>query len=115
MYTHEELLVPGVFGELEARPNISITQQQGTDILAFEARGNDPLELQLLADTLVQVVIQQSQDQARADTRAARMFIEAQLQDVQAQFDNALQDIADAKSVKKSLIWSRKSKVPLLD
>ena len=99
LYTHEELLVPGVFGELEARPNISITQQQGTDILAFEARGNDPLELQLLADTLVQVVIQQSQDQARADTRAARVFIEAQLEDVQAQFDNALQDIADAKSV----------------
>jgi len=41
LYTHEELLVPGLFGELEARPNISITQQQGTDILAFEARGND--------------------------------------------------------------------------
>jgi capsular exopolysaccharide synthesis family protein len=97
LYTHEELLVPGLFGELEARPNISITQQQGTDILAFEARGNDPQEIRLLADTLVKVAIQTSQDDARADTRAARMFIETQLVDVQAQFEEAGKDIADAK------------------
>jgi succinoglycan biosynthesis transport protein ExoP len=97
LYTHEELLVPGLFGELEARPNISITQQQGTDILAFEARGNDPQEIQLLADTLVKVAIQSSQDDARADTRAARMFIETQLIEVFAQLDEAGKDIADAK------------------
>ena len=98
LYTPEQLLVPGLTGELEAKANISITQQQGTDLLVFEARADDPELARLLADTTVKVATQRSQQRAKADTRAAREFIEVQLRVVQGEFDSALNDMAEAKS-----------------
>ncbi len=98
LYTAEQLLVPGLTGELEARPGISITQQQGTDILVFQARADDPELARLLADTLVKVAVQQSQKRARADTASARKFIEQQLGVVREEFDQAMAQIADAKA-----------------
>ncbi len=97
LYTTEELLVPGLFGELEARPNLSVSQQQGTDILIFEASADDPNLAKLLADTAVQLSVKRSQERARDDTRGARMFIERQLVVVQEEFDAAMTDIAVAQ------------------
>lgn len=101
LYTAEELLVPGTFGELLARPNISVTQQQGTDLLVFDARAGDPELAQLLADTVVEVAIQRSQQRARQDTRNARLFIEEQLGVVRQEFDSALEQIADAQAAEE--------------
>jgi capsular exopolysaccharide synthesis family protein len=97
-YTTEELLVPGLFGEFEARPNVSIVQQQGADILIFEAVAGDPGLARLLADTHVKVAILGSQDRARQDTRGARIFIEDQLKVVETEFDDAMRERADAQS-----------------
>lgn len=98
LYTFEELLVPGLTGELEAKPNLSIVQQQGTDILIFEARADHPELARLISETSVEVAIQKSQERARADTRSARMFIQDQLMVVQSEFDSAMQNIAEAKA-----------------
>lgn len=98
LYTPEQLLVPGLTGELEAKANISVIQQQGTDLLIFEARADDAELARLLADTTVKVATNASQQRARADTRGAREFIEKQLQVVEGEFDRALSDMAQAKS-----------------
>jgi len=97
----EEFLVAGMFGELEARANIAVTQQQGADLLIFEARSNDPELSRLIADTVVAVAIGQSQDQARAETRGARLFIQDQLAVVHDEFDRALAEIADAQATEQ--------------
>jgi capsular exopolysaccharide synthesis family protein len=96
--TTEEFLIAGMFGELEARANVAVTQQQGSDMLVFEARADDPELARLIADTVVKVAIQQSQDQARAETRGARVFIQEQLGVVQGEFDRAMVQIADAQA-----------------
>ncbi|MCB9777313.1 MAG: polysaccharide biosynthesis tyrosine autokinase [Alphaproteobacteria bacterium] len=101
LYTAEELLVPGTFGEIEARPNITVSQQQGTDLLVFEARANDPELAQLIANTVVEVAIQRAQQRARQDTRSARVFIEEQLVVVRKEFDQALTQIADAQAAEE--------------
>ncbi len=98
LYNSEELLVPGLTGELEARPNIAISQQQGTDILVFEARADDPELARLLADTMVRVTITSAHDGAQGETRNARIFIEEQLNIVRSEFDRALKEIATAKA-----------------
>jgi len=103
LYTSEEFLVPGLTGEIEARPNISVTQQQGTDILVFEARADDPELARLIADTVVKVAIQRAQDRSRADTTSARTFIDAQLAVVRDEFDHAMGDMATAKSEEQVL------------
>lgn len=101
LLTAEELVVPGTFGELLANPNITVSQQQGTDLLIFEARANDPELTRLLADTVVEVAVQRSQQRARQDTRSARLFIEEQLDVVRTEFDGALQEIANAQSAEE--------------
>jgi succinoglycan biosynthesis transport protein ExoP len=98
LYTYEEFLVPGMFGELLARPNIGVTQQQGTDLLVFEARSDDPEKSRLIADTVVAVAIAHSQERARSETRSARVFIQQQLKVVNKEFDTALSRIADAQA-----------------
>jgi succinoglycan biosynthesis transport protein ExoP len=101
LYTYEEFLVPGMFGELLARPNIAVTQQQGTDLLLFEARTSDPELSRLVADTVVAVAIQQSQERSRAETKSARVFIQEQLEVVNGEFDQALSLIADAQAAEE--------------
>lgn len=103
LYTTEELLVPGLFGELEARPLLSITQQQGTDILVFEASANDPHLARLIADTAVRLSVNQSEKQAREDTRSAGIFVKEQLEDVQKNFDDAMVKISDAQAEEEIL------------
>jgi succinoglycan biosynthesis transport protein ExoP len=98
LYSTEELLVPGLLGEFEARPNLSVTQEQGTDILMFEASSDDPRLSQLIADTAVTLAVKRSQERSREDTRAARIFIEKQLKDVEKQFDDAMGAIASAQA-----------------
>lgn len=98
LYTTEELLVPGLLGEIEARPNLSVSQEQGTDILMFEASSENPQLSQLIADTAVQLAVRRSQERAREDTRAARIFIEKQLEGVEDQFDQAMAAIAAAQA-----------------
>jgi capsular exopolysaccharide synthesis family protein len=98
LYSAEEVLVPGLFGELEARPNLSVVQEQGTDILLFEASSSDPRLSQLIADTAVQISVRRSQDRATEDTRAARIFIQRQLEDVETKFDQAMAAIAEAQA-----------------
>ena len=101
IYTHEEFLVPGLFGEITARPNIVVSQQQGTDLLVFEARTNDPELSRLVADTMVLVAIQQSQARARLETTNARLFIQEQLDVVNREFDTALGAIARAQATEE--------------
>jgi succinoglycan biosynthesis transport protein ExoP len=98
LLSYEEFLVAGLLGELEARPNIMVTQQQGADLLVFESRSDDPELSRLIADTAVLVAIHQAEDQARSETRNARLFIQDQLSVVHQEFDSALSKIADAQA-----------------
>jgi capsular exopolysaccharide synthesis family protein len=97
LYSTEELLVPGMFGELEARPGLSVTQQQGTDILVFEATADDPHLARLIADTAVRLAVNSSEKRAREDTRNAGIFVKEQLEKVEDSFDAAMEDISIAQ------------------
>lgn len=101
LYSSEEILVAGLTGEIEARPNLEVTQATGTALLIFEARANDPELARLLADTSVNVAMEKSQESARDQTRDARTFIEAQLEVVRQEFDKALAQISDAQAAEQ--------------
>jgi len=101
LYTYDKVLVAGLFGELEARPNLEVTQQQGTAVLVFQARADDPELARLMADTAVKVAIERSQESGREQTRDARHFIEAQLEVVKTEFDQALANISDAQAAEQ--------------
>jgi len=99
----EEVLVAGLTGELEARANLEVTQQQGTDILVFTARTDDPELARLMADTAVAGAIAESQRRAKQDTQRARLFIEEQLGIVRGEFDRAMGEMASAQASEEIL------------
>lgn len=92
----EKLLVPGIDGEILAQPYVSITQQQGTNILLVMGTGNTPELSALLADTMVSVYLADSQERAKQDTRDALKFVQDELVKTQAEFDRALARVAEA-------------------
>ncbi len=98
LYTTEEILVPGLFGELEARPFLSVTQQQGTDILVFEASADDPNLARLIADTAVRLAVRQAEKDAKEDTLKAGLFVREQLEKVSGDFEEAMKDISVAQA-----------------
>ncbi|MFN7142822.1 MAG: GumC family protein, partial [Myxococcota bacterium] len=92
----EKLLVPGIDGEILAQPYVTITQQQGTNILLVTGTANTPELAALLADTMVSVYLADSQERAKEDTRQALTFVQAELTKTQAEFDAALGRVAQA-------------------
>ncbi len=94
----EKLLVPGIDGEILAYPFIEIDTLQGTDILVITATTNNPELSALLADTMVDVYLSQSQDMAKQDTKDALKFVTGELVRLRGDFDTALKTVADAKA-----------------
>lgn len=92
----EKLLVPGLDGEILAAPYVEITEQQGTNILLVLATSDNPELSALLADTLVQVYLDLSVERARQDLRDALGFIKKEQAKLQAEFDTALKNVAEA-------------------
>ncbi len=93
----EKLLVPGIDGELLARPWVSITQQQGTNLILVTGTADSAELAALVADTLVDVYLAASIDRARADTRQALTFVQEEQKRLQAQLDRALTDVSVAQ------------------
>lgn len=93
----EKLLAPGIDGDILAMPWIEIDQQQGTDILVITATTNFPELSALLADTLVDVYLRASEEDAKRETREAGDFIKGALVNLQVQLDEALRNVADAQ------------------
>jgi capsular exopolysaccharide synthesis family protein len=93
----DKLLIPGLFSSFEAPPVLSVKQHQSTDIILIEAQSDDPDLSGLLANTLAEVYIGETQDRARRETREASDFVDSRLVVVQQEFEQALARIAEAQ------------------
>jgi capsular exopolysaccharide synthesis family protein len=92
----EKLLIPGIDGEILAQPWIAIVQAQGTNILVFTATSETPELSALLADTMVTVYLEVSQEAAKKETRQALTFVQSELDKLETEFDKALKNVAQA-------------------
>jgi capsular exopolysaccharide synthesis family protein len=93
----EKLLVPGLDGDILAMPSIVIDQQQGTEILMVTATTTNPELSALLADTMVNVYLEQAEANEKRETREAGDFIKSKLGEIEGQFDEALKAMAIAQ------------------
>ncbi|MCB9762839.1 MAG: polysaccharide biosynthesis tyrosine autokinase [Alphaproteobacteria bacterium] len=99
----DKLLIPGLTGALLAEPLIEVKQQQGTDLVVITATTDDAELSRLMADTVAQVYIVETQERSRQETQDAREFVESRLEVVRDEFDAALADIADAQEAEQIL------------
>ncbi len=94
----QTLLKKGLFYSIKPTPLFTISQYQNTDILLIKANAPYPEQAQMMADALAEVFIDVSQERTRAETRSAKEFIDEKVGVVEAEFDEALGDIADFKA-----------------
>ena len=99
----EQLIVGGLSDDLMAKPKVAVEQAPGTEILLITAKSDNPELSRLMADTMVNVFIKQSEDRARSDTREARTFISDQLTHVQTELDTVLGNIAEVQQTEQVL------------
>jgi succinoglycan biosynthesis transport protein ExoP len=93
----DKLLVAGTVDQLMGAPQLKVAQAQGTDILMVTATSSDAEQSRLMADTLAQAYISQSQERARSDVREASRFVTDQLALVESELDEALASIAEVQ------------------
>jgi capsular exopolysaccharide synthesis family protein len=93
----DKLIVAGTIDELMGAPQVKVSQAQGTDILMVIATSDDAEQSRLMADTLAQAYISQSQERARSDVREASAFVTDQLRLVEGELDDALASIAEVQ------------------
>ncbi len=93
----EKLLMVSTYEALMAAPEVKVSQSQGTDILMVQSSSGDAEQSRLMADTLAQAYINQSQERARRDVREARTFVTEQVEIVKLELDEALAGIAEAQ------------------
>ena len=93
----DKLIVAGAIDELMGAPQVKVSQAQGTDILMVIASSNDAEQSRLMADTLAQAYMSQTQERARSDVREASRFVTDQLALVETELDTALASIAEVQ------------------
>lgn len=93
----DDLTAGSLLSTLRGIPQVEVTQVPSTDVLLVNATAWSPEAARLMADTLAQVYIDNTTDQARAETHEAQVFLQQQLAVVTAQLDAAFADVAQAQ------------------
>lgn len=93
----DKLLIDSSLVPTEIVPQLTVRQHENTDLIQIVATSDDPVKSQLMADTLAQVYMAETQQRSKRESSDARAFVEERLVVVQAEFDNALAEIADVQ------------------
>ncbi|MFT5585529.1 MAG: succinoglycan biosynthesis transport protein ExoP [Cognaticolwellia sp.] len=93
----DKLIIDSSLVPTEIVPQLTVRQHENTDLIQIVATSDDPFKSQLMADTLAEVYIAETQQRAKQESTDARTFVEERLIIVQAEFDNALAEIADVQ------------------
>jgi len=97
LYDSDDVALAGILSVLMGTPTVEVSQVQGTDVLLIEATGPSSEVAALLADTLAEVYIEHTTQQARREIEQAQQFIQNQLRAVTLELDTAFAKIAVAQ------------------
>ncbi|MBN2373246.1 polysaccharide biosynthesis tyrosine autokinase [bacterium] len=91
---HSELKTSGIISSrIFTKPYLEVTQVNDTDIFKIEASAADPKTAAMIANTLVDVYIEENLRQRRIEFANAKSFIEGQIEVSKAAYLDALEEI----------------------
>jgi capsular exopolysaccharide synthesis family protein len=88
-----DLLEPDFRSRLKGSPSISFSKLQDSSFIEIRAVSAIPLEAKLMVDTLAEIFIEKTVGKAKQQYRAARQFVEDQLQSVYKDYNSLLEQI----------------------
>ncbi|HHY46388.1 MAG TPA: hypothetical protein GX506_03715 [Firmicutes bacterium] len=95
------------------REGISVQLVSGTNTLRVSADSTDPVKAALLANTMIDVLIEQSQRSNQESFRSAREFIEKQLKISEGQLKRAEQALLDYKTSQRVVAPTEETKAQI--
>jgi capsular exopolysaccharide synthesis family protein len=105
--TAERLTRTGVMSTMRRRlfskPHLTISQYQDTDILQITANSSNRDEAMMMANTLSAIMVDENQNQMRAEYRSARIFLEDRITKEKGRYGTALRKLADFKKRTKTV------------
>jgi capsular exopolysaccharide synthesis family protein len=89
----DELILSNLLYPLFPKPLIEITRAPETNLLQIWAYSTDPQEAAMMANTLADLLVEESRADTRAEYRAALAFVDQQIDGVKAEYDTALDEL----------------------
>jgi capsular exopolysaccharide synthesis family protein len=90
-------------GKLFPQPSIGIREKEETNLLNIRAVSSNPEEAMMMANTLAQIMVDENQENVRAEYRHARIFIEGQISEVKNQYNKALVRLTEFRKKEATL------------
>lgn len=90
LWRADELLTSGFLSPLFPKPYIEVTRLPESDILQIWTTSTDPQEAAMIANTLAELMVEESRRETREAHRNAITFIDEQLQSMKVQYDRSL-------------------------
>ncbi len=97
----EKLANASPLSALLAEPTIELEAEESTTVLDITASSPEPELSRLMADTLANVYIQQTEERANVDVKEADAFIKEQLEIIKKNLDDALANISSAQQAEE--------------
>jgi succinoglycan biosynthesis transport protein ExoP len=96
-----------------SEPRSEITQVEDTDLFEIKARGPDPEETAMIANTLAEIYIEENLKYRKEEYRSARRFIDDQIKLVRAGYREVLGEIKRFKIREKTVDLEKETKIAI--
>ncbi|MFC1461305.1 GumC family protein [Verrucomicrobiota bacterium] len=91
----EKLVNPGLLAKVFPRPYVSVDQYEDADMLEIVATSPDPAQAAVMANTLADLYVKDRIKKTIGEYRAARAFIQTQIEDVKQEYFKSLDEMKD--------------------
>lgn len=85
------------------QPYINIDQYNDADMLTITAYSTDPVQAADMANRLANLTIQDRTNRTKAEYKAARLFIESKVSDIEREYDASLKELKNYKIKEKTV------------
>ncbi|UCD87483.1 MAG: polysaccharide biosynthesis tyrosine autokinase [Desulfobacterales bacterium] len=95
VFSFKEIIFP--------QPRIGIREKEETNLLNIRGVSSNSEEAMMMANTLAQIMVDENQENVRAEYRHARIFIEGQISEVKEQYNKALLKLTEFRKKEETL------------
>lgn len=93
------------------QPRIGIRERSETNLLNVRAVSSNSHEAMMMANTLAQIMVDENQNNVRAEYRHARIFLEGEINEVKEQYKKALLELTKFRKKEQTLDLKMETKL----
>jgi succinoglycan biosynthesis transport protein ExoP len=89
-----KMINPGIMSRIFAEPTLDVVQETNSNTLIITASSSGAQEATWIANTLVDLYVEQNGEEKQAQSRKARGFVDSQLSDIKSAYFDSLENMS---------------------